>query len=282
MPTSAVGIVTCNSEKYIQEVICHNYLVGFDKIIICLDQCDDDTPGAIQKLPDKVLEKVDVFFNSPHRDDVGFQHRGYQTIYDKYKGKVEWLAMFDDDEYFYDKRKRQINTMLAAIPGDVGQICLPWLVFTHNKQVLSAPLEITRLKYFTHKDTRPLGEFKSIVRLSNIITNDIPSSWYHIRHADVNGRSIMFDGNNCQQEGNILRLNNVKSEHLDTCLVHYMHGSMEDFVIRHRKWKRERIAMRQSNWNTFDSFVSSNVGIEDLRMSLYADELIKLLGQCKN
>ena len=45
---SAVGVVTCNSSKYIQEWCCFQYLTGFDKIIIVLDRCDDDTHDKIR------------------------------------------------------------------------------------------------------------------------------------------------------------------------------------------------------------------------------------------
>ena len=40
-----------------------------------------------------------MFANSPHRPDIGFQFRAYQTMYECYKGLVEWFAFFDDDEY---------------------------------------------------------------------------------------------------------------------------------------------------------------------------------------
>jgi glycosyltransferase involved in cell wall biosynthesis len=175
MYKSAVGIITCNSEKYIQEVIAHNYLVGFDRIIIVLDQCDDDTEEKIQQLPDKILERVDVFDNGAPRRDIGYQHRGYQTIYDRYKGQVEWLAMLDDDEYFYDSKRRPINDLLEGIAADVSQIALPWLKFTHNQQVLSAPPEVTRLAHFTRREHHHQLECKVFIRLKHVVTNNVPA-----------------------------------------------------------------------------------------------------------
>ena len=278
MDKSAVGVVTCNPAKYIQEWCCFQYLTGFDKIIVCLDACDDDTFAKIQKLPDKVLERIDVFENSPHRPDVGFQHRGYQHILDRYQGKVEWLAMFDDDEYLYDSQKRKINEMLLAIPDDVSQIALPWIKFTHSKQVLSAPPEITRLRHFTCKEYHRQIECKVIVRLDHIVTNDVPGGWYYCHSANVSSRTVTFDGKECE-----LQVNHciMSPEHYDTCLAHYIHGSMEDFVIKYRKWKREEERVHIKLKRSFDDIAKSDSSDVDNRMDIYLDELKEVLSQCK-
>jgi hypothetical protein len=102
---SAVEAVICNCENYIQEWCCFQHLTGFDRIIICLDRCTDGTFNKINGLPFEVREKIDVFMNSPHIDSCGFQYRGMQHIYERCKNDVEWLAMFDDDEYIFDSRK---------------------------------------------------------------------------------------------------------------------------------------------------------------------------------
>ncbi len=60
MYNSGVGIVTKNCERYIQEVCCYNHLIGFNKIYICLNDCEDSTYQRIYKLPDVVLNKVEV------------------------------------------------------------------------------------------------------------------------------------------------------------------------------------------------------------------------------
>jgi hypothetical protein len=279
MQQSAVGVVTCNSATYIQEWIAFQYLTGFDKIIVCLDECDDDTAVKIQRLPEEVLERVDVFENSPHTTSVGFQHRGYQHIFDRYEGKVEWLAMFDDDEYLYDSQKQTINKMLSEISGDVSQIALPWIKFTHSQQVLSAPPDVTRLRHFTHKEHHFQIECKVIVRLDHIITNGFPGDWYRCHSAEVYGKTVTFDGKECE----LLGANKCQMipEHYDTCLAHYVHGAMEDFVIKYRKWKRERERLNLQVGFGFDSIAKNESDTKDNRMEIYADELKEILLRCK-
>ena len=277
MYKSAVGMATCNSGKYIQEVLCHNYLVGFDKIIVVLDQCDDDTHGKIQKLPDEVLAKIDVLDNGPARADCGYQHRAYQTIYDQYKGKVEWLAMFDDDEYFYDSQKRRVNEMLETIPADASQVMVPWIRFSHNNQVLSAPSDITRLAYFTMREDHHILEAKAFIRLDHVVTSGITADWYRVHSAKVSGKTVTFDGKECS----LIGCTQMIPEHYDTCLSHYITGSMEDWVIKYRKWKRENETACKPLDRSFNCFAKSNGNIEDTRMSIYVDELKELLLQCK-
>ena len=278
MYKSAIGIITRNSSKYIQECIAFNYLIGFDKIIIGLDNCDDDTYCKIQKLPKAILTKVDIFDNGEHRPDLGFQHKGYQTIYDRYKDKVEWLAMFDDDEYFYDSKRRKINDLLIDVASDVGQIVLPWLKFNHNKQVLSALPNVTRLAHFTMREHHPQIECKTIIRLNNVVTQGNPGDWYYCHSAEVFGKTMTFDGKECN-------LFNAKCqmipEHYDTCLVHYITGSMEDFIIKYKNWVRENALLNKTTSWSFDSLMQNGGDVVDTRMSIYADELKELLKLCK-
>lgn len=281
---SIVGIVTCNSSTYIQECIAFNYIIGFDKIIVVLDRCDDDTWDKIQELPDEVLKRVDVFHNSPHSSNAGFQHRAYQHIYDKYKRKAEWLALFDDDEYFYDSKRRKINDMLDAVANDVGQINLPWIKFTHSKQILRATPDVTRLIHFTHCDhSRSLIEKKVVVRLDFIQTTNECGGWYHCHWVDASGRIVTFDGK--ESSHNLLyptcmRINSPQQT--NTCLAHYIHCSMEDYVRKYRKWVREKGSVNSRmewGWNQFISEESSST--IDTRMDIYAEELIELLKKCK-
>lgn len=281
---SIIGIVTCNSSTYIQECIAFNYITGFDKIVVVLDRCDDDTENKIQKLPDEVLQRVDVFHNSPHRPDAGYQNRAYQHIYDKYKGKAEWMAMFDDDEYFYDSQKRIINNMLDTIADDVGQIDVPWIKFTHSKQLLPATPDITRLRHFTHCDHSNLYVFKKvIVRLDSIQTTSDYGGWFHAHYADASGRKVTFDGKESPHQPldpYRMRINGLKQTNI--CLAHYIHCSMEDYVRKYQKWVREKNSINAKmewGWNQF--IVEESRSTVDIRMDIYAEELIEILKKCK-
>jgi hypothetical protein len=276
---SAVGAVICNCEKYIQEWCCFQYLTGFDKTIICLDRCTDNTFNKIQGLPYEVLERVDVFANSATRPDVGYQFRGYQHIYDRYKDEVEWLAMFDDDEYLYDHKNRTVNEILQNIPVDVAQVALPWINFTHSRQILSAPPETTRLAHFRMCEIEfPYTHIKVLVRLDYIKPSEIMGGWYYTHSADVLGRSMTANGDEVTLHGNQIQ---TVAAHFETCLAHYIYGAMEDWVIKYKKWRIENDYTKSVNSSTnWDRFMKDS-NTQDDRMLVYVDRLRELLAQCK-
>jgi hypothetical protein len=275
--TSVVALTTRDSARYIQEIICHNFLVGFDRICIGLDHLTtDNTLAKIKALPPQVLEKVAVSINESSGNVCEWQGQWYKDIAQEYHGTTEWLATFDDDEYFYDSRHRSINTILSSLPTTTGSALIPWLVFGHSDHILSPPDDITRLEYFTSVyDPPPLREeYKSIVRLDNVNLDD----WYGVhfhRHAG--------DATTLNNEPVLDRKDwDAEIVNYDTCLAHYMCGSMEDYVVRCKKWLDRFPGKPQASAGGVKYFIErfSMTG-NDTRMSIYVTELQQLLAQCQ-
>ena len=275
--TSVVAITTRDSARYIQELICHNFLVGFDRICIGLDHLTTDkTLEKIQALPSQVLEKVMVSINESTDQVCVWQGQWYSSIAKEYHSTADWLATFDDDEYFYDSRHRSINSILTSLPMTTGCALIPWLVFGHSDHILSPPDDITRLEYFTSVyDPPPLcEEYKAIVRLDSINIDD----WYGVHFH--------------RHRGDATTLNNepvLNREHwdaeivnYDTCLAHYMCGSMEDYIVRCKKWLERFPGKPQANAGGVKFFIERfNMTGNDTRMSRYVADLKELLSQCK-
>ena len=275
--TSVVAIATRDSARYIQELICHNFLVGFDRICIGVDyRTTDNTLAKIEALPTEVLEKVAVSVNESTDNVCVWQAQWYVSIAREYYDTAQWLATFDDDEYFYDSRHRSINTILDSLPQTTGCALIPWLVFGHSNHVLSPPDGITRLEYFTSVyDPPPLREeYKAIVRLESINLDD----WYGIHFHRHTGDATTL--NNEQ----VLNLEHWDAEvsNTNTCLAHYMCGSMEDYVIRCKKWLDRFPGKPQANAGGVKYFLERfTMTGQDTRMSCYVTELKQLLTQCK-
>ena len=290
---SCVAITARYEETYIQECICHNYLLGFDKIIVALhndptDERPDRTHEQILKLPQHVLDKVEVVpFSIAQTETLGFY---YQVIaYQNYilpivQGHYEWMAMFDVDECFYDSQRRPINEILSDIPKDAGQVIVHWLEFGHNNQILSAPPNETRLNWFTKRAEYPRTHFKSIVRIDAL--PDV-LRWYWCHYARVLGRSVNTKGEVVLPEIENWDALGIVEHHVphppyddtafETCLVHYWSGAMEDWVNRTKRW-----SVNKGTGVELSKFLEFTVDVEDHRMSIYAEELKELLKQCKN
>ena len=281
---SAVGTVTCNSSAYIQEWCCFQYISGFEKIVICLDDCTDDTYDKITCLPSHVLERVDIAFIDSEPRGHGFQFRGMSQMYRAYRDQVDWFAFFDDDEYLYDHKRRTVNEVIDTLDGEnVSQLHLAWLVYGNNRQMLSAPPTETRINWFTRRrEFNNVQIVKSISKLDHIDEKrDKKNSWCFVHSNAVTGLSLTLDGtvvSEHQQQAVV----SVKTQYFDTCLVHYRHGAMEDYVIRYKIWQGHN--RKDSGVPSFEGFIKTtekNNACEDRRMSIYAAELIDLLAQCR-
>jgi hypothetical protein len=234
----------------------------------------DNTEQEILKLPPEVLEKVII----DHQETEGYQSTWYQSAIRRYGAQFEWVARWDDDEYFYDKQHRKINDILSALPDTVGQVIVPWIVFGHSGRVLSPPSGTTRLAYYTSvKEPLPVREeCKSIGRLRKV---NALAEWWNAHWVE-------------NHEGDIVTADNLPAQRigqwsaevvsLDTCLAHYRSGSMEDFVNRIKKWE-------SSKEFNIDEGISVETFVErysfpghDTRMLEYNDELSQILACCDN
>ena len=258
--TSCIAIVVRHEEKYIQECICYNYILGWDAIILVVhrdptDNRPDRTEELINELPKYILDKVTIiqFEYAPEPHTVrNHQSIAYQElVYPLVKGQFEWMAMFDADEYLCDSKKRKVNEILGSVSADIGQVILTSLSFGHNNQILSAPLAETRLRWFNKRGNRTSQ--KCIVRIDSI---DTTQKWYDRNSAKVIDKSINFD---------------------NPCLIHYESGAMEDWVNRQYKWNNHSV----KNEPDYDRFIGHfTTGIRDNQMLIYVNELDALLRQC--
>ena len=269
---SAVAMICCESETYIQEWCCFQYLTGFDKIIIGIDHKNrDSTLLKLQGLPKHIVEKIDILLTIPG------QFYFYHEVYRRYSRDIEWLACFDDDEYLYDINRRKINDLLDTVNKDTDQISLPWASFGHNRKITSATKKETRLETFTARDElHGTSDVKPVFRMTGIDTN--LEQWYDCHTVKVTGCTRYFDGNTVSM-ANTFQAKQIPT--WDQSLIHYVSGSMEDYIDKAKKWtgSNHRMDDRHAGW--YESFLRLDYPIQDNRMSIYSDELKNLLSQCQ-
>jgi len=271
--TSAVGIIVRNEAKYIEECILYNHLLGFDRIFIGCDRCEDDTYERAMKLQ-KHLPHLTVFeVPSKKSDDsaLWYQRAGYHYIVEQLRGQVEWLAMFDCDEYLWNKDHSKINDLLKMVPSHVNQIRIPWLLFGHNNQVVSAPQSWTRLEWFTRRQPFVKEvESKVIFRLACITSEN----WWHphsINERAMVNSTVSFSYRRQPPHGIMWYGDSLETEPVMLC--HYQVGAMEDWVRRNKKHLVRMCGCPQD----VRMFLSHGWDIDDARMQPYAEELKTLL-----
>ena len=293
---SILGTVTRNSSSFIQEYLCYNYLLGYDKIVIGIDRCNDDTWDKISKCPTEVLSKVEIqiITASPYNQAIL-----YDDIVRQYRDDATWLFMFDDDEYFYDAQNRSINEWLSTVNNNTGQVLLPAIEFGHNGHITShTPILKTRIGALQNPIMiEPSTQwFKSVIR-TNRINTARSDGWYRTHYGIVECGDIVDNQNrtitkaviNTEEIASIMRRGYTPSvfENFDTCIVHYGISSMEDYVNSHKKWELDSpspydywdVRKAERTAKHFDDWHGEN--IKDTRMSTNVGQLKELLERCK-
>ena len=279
MTSSVVAAVVRQEGRYIQEWVAYQYLIGFDAIIVMLHNYrnePDNTLTKIQQLPDYILEKVIIGEISEEDisgvDNPMYQRAGmYKAFNEHIKGKFEWMAMFDADEYLFVKHN--VNAFLSGFPPTTGQVVVSWLLFGHGNRVQSIQYPETRLSAFTNYSKECTG-FKSIVRVDCVPQIE----WYHCHFAkgvpnttSCNGRIIRDTPvNDWYELQPVMRHYPIE----DVCLAHYYTGAMEDWVNRH---KRRAFACHKEH--DVKRFIECSSDYQDDRMLLYNDELKDILSK---
>jgi hypothetical protein len=277
---SAVVTIARHEETYIQEWIIFQYLTGFDKIVVWIHEVEGIPPCStldkIQQLPGHVLQKVDIkHIKKPQ--DINAQIIAYQSSCEELLGQVEWIALWDLDEYLYDQQKRPINQILDGVPKTTGQLFIPWLVFGPNNKILSATYPETRMSLFVKHsgDKRPTwGGYssygKAIARLDNI---ELPKLVRDIHILETSGDLTTVAGVHIEKDAEY-------PAPADVYLAHYYTGSMEDWVMRQKRLVTSWI----QNYADYDyggfEYHSHLCQTEDKAMLIYHNEVKEILIQC--
>ena len=277
--TAIVGFVARNESTYIVECVLHNLIVGFERIVVGLHDCTDDTREKLEKLQGVFPDKID-FFDVTKTNNVRYgvehawwQYECYHEIYHRYRDKAGWLGFFDVDECFWHRGGKSVTEVLTALSPTVGQVILFWLNFGGSNRMFSVPDDSTRYQWFNCY-VKPVREqqaqIKPIVRLSSISPEINTADWYGIHRCYLKPEytSIFCTGQEVQRIGIVTQPNATVDKH-DMVLTHYMTGSMEDYVRRAklRTWRQSQ---------DVHYFFAHNTPYQDSRMMIYHEEMLRL------
>lgn len=138
LKTAVVAIARLEG-RYLAEWIDHYLGLGFDKVIICDNNHDEDGEdiGLMFKDNPNVIAE-------DYRNKVGYQMRCYTEMYLKYGKEYDALMYVDIDEYLVLHKHKNISEFLESFPTDWQQILINWSCYNDNNLV--------------HYDPRPLME----------------------------------------------------------------------------------------------------------------------------
>lgn len=123
-------IVACmrNEALFVVEWVAHHLAVGFDRIVVFTNDCDDGTDVILREM--SKFAPVECYDNPPPYEAGSIQKQALQRAYAMKQVKhAAWVLHIDADEYVnVTAGNRKIDDLIALHPG-VDAIALMWRHF---------------------------------------------------------------------------------------------------------------------------------------------------------
>jgi hypothetical protein len=259
-----LGAVTRNQSHNIQEWLYFHHIQGFERFIIGLHQCTDDTKLKIEQL--KSRYGLDIITHDISQSGK-IQMGTYKKIIEQYSNTSRWLLVLDSDEFAFSATDSKISDILTGYE-QYSSVSICQQLFASNGYIYQ-PEGLT-IKAYTKKlpshfmDCKMLKSFFNPEKFKNVI-----SPHYQL----VDGESVLIDKRQLE----------LKQGWYDTkapiyfpiLYNHYYTGSMSDWVWRTKRGccndKREGIAYSISEFKRF----FDNCTEEDTSILKYESQMLE-------
>lgn len=146
-----------NEDHYIEEWINYHKKIGFDDIFIYQNDwsCSYESEG---------VHKIEF-------DGQGLQREAYNNFLINYKGRYDWVAFFDVDEFIVLKKHTNIKQFLNDYT-DFDAVAINWVLFGNNG-LHEVDSEWSLIKRFTKRRSSSDDHIKCIIRGDKDLIMDV-------------------------------------------------------------------------------------------------------------
>lgn len=229
------AVVACmrNEGLFIVEWVAYHRAIGFDKIVICSNDCTDGSDALLDALETAGLI-THLCHNVPQGDTP--QDSGMRTAFAHLeRTNIQWVAHIDADEFINIGLGDGYVADLLTQAGDGDVIALPWWAYGDNAHV-GWPGDV--LTKFTQAEATPsekTAKLKSMFRFRNFThANDHMPTGPKVKNPKVRSAN----GNPLSDEG-LYSAKRAKYRPLDTalcpeagCVNHYAVPSRDVFLMK--------------------------------------------------
>lgn len=146
MPDPTVHLLSCirNEGPFLVEFVAHHLVLGFDRIFIAANDCDDGSTrllGAMQAAGHIRFRRHSV---PPGKVP---QSEGYARLRERFAvDAADWLMMLDADEFLnVHTGDHTVKALLAAAPAEVDVIALNAMTFGPGEEARWRPGPVTAM-----------------------------------------------------------------------------------------------------------------------------------------
>jgi hypothetical protein len=242
-----------DQEYYIKEWLTFHKLVGFERFLIALHRCSDQTESAIHSLPfsdDIIIRRYDT--------DGFIQMSVYSSLMRDFRDTTFWMACFDGDEYLYGVSTEDLKEVLSDFESH-GSILVHNHEFGSSNHVLRPSLPSINAFTWRAADHHWMHRnVKSIIRTDLwqwfLSPHLVQTSGERVREdhrvISTSDLSLKCSINTYPPVSNIIRYNNYHTRSMEDWIQRYLlysgnnskfnvtgfyhrdHHSVEDFTIQ--------------------------------------------------
>lgn len=135
--TVAIGVFFRNAGKYLREWLLFHTAAGVDYFYLYNNDSEDDFATVVapwvRRGRAEVIDWPGVLQQGPAFDDCIVRARG----------RAQWLALLDDDEFLFDSRGEPLGEVLRAYPA-VGGVAVSWYLYGTSGRIYEEPEHVIR------------------------------------------------------------------------------------------------------------------------------------------
>jgi len=167
-PRVAICAIARNESAYLPEWIGYHRLLGFDPIRVYSHESADDTEALLEHLAAQGLVEWTPWTAPPDKKP---QWLAYEDGLERLRGRADWIALIDLDEFVVLSKHRTIQDFLAVY-GHMEAIAVNWKMFgsagleTHDPGLV--------IERFTRCAPRKFAGNKSIKTLARLDAIEVP------------------------------------------------------------------------------------------------------------
>ncbi|MDR2706548.1 MAG: glycosyltransferase family 2 protein [Planctomycetaceae bacterium] len=213
-----------DQEHYVKEWLTFQKLVGFERFLIALHRCSDQTESAIRSLP----FSDDIILRRYESGDY-IQMSVYSEWMRDFRNTTFWMAFFDGDEYLYGVNADDLKPVLTGFES-----CGSVLVHNHefgasNHVLRPSGLSIDAFTWRASNHHWMHRNIKSFIRADSW-------QWFLSPHLAKTSREWVREDHNVIHESDLSFKCSVSSQPPISNIIRYNHyhtRSMEDWIQRY-------------------------------------------------
>ena len=230
MPLSICGIFR-NEAPYLREWIEFHRVVGVGRFYLYLNNSEDDWERLLRPYVDTGAVEVTDWPMAPPAQVPAYQH-----FIDRHKGRDEWVAFIDCDEFLFSPRSETVGEVLGREPfANWGAMAAHWMCFGASGQEQRDDRPVIERFTWRRRDDFEYNHYvKSIVRMDQVESAGPDGHRFNVR-----GGTFLEDGRTLTNPFSSppshewLRVNHYATKSRQEFLKRIAHGRVDQPCSRH-------------------------------------------------